>query len=89
MAAAPDLPEWALGWDAEVAEDDAREAAVSDNTSLPVLAIDIIVKPPEGPQGSLSGAQGAEALPGSLACKQKRRFQIVNLIQGKTGQSYP
>ena len=47
MAAALDLPEWALGWDAEVAEDDAREAAVSDNTSLPALAIEI-VKPPGG-----------------------------------------
>ena len=51
MAAAPDLPEWALGWDAEVAEDDAREAAESDNTSLPVLAIDI-VKPPKVPKGA-------------------------------------
>ena len=87
MAAAPASPEWALGWDAEVAEDDAGEAAVSDNTSLPVLAVEI-VKPPGCPQGGLSGAQGAEAPPGSLASK-KRRFQIVNLIQGKTGQSYP
>ena len=87
MAAAPALPEWALGWDAELAGDDAGEAAVSDNTSLPALALEI-EKPPGGPQGSLSGDQGAEALPGSLACK-KRRFQIVNLIQGKTGQSYP
>ena len=47
MAAAPALPEWALGWDAEVAEDDAGEAAASDNASLPALAIEI-VKPPGG-----------------------------------------
>jgi len=37
--AAPALPEWALGWYAVVAEDDAGEVAVSDNNNLPVLAI--------------------------------------------------